>query len=251
MHRRWTFRRFDRFNDSQALRPRYFATCAEPLEERRLLTASGLLVSTYDDSAGDSVLHYQTGLDVQPGSVSTGTQGLGAAEGIAVAADGSYYVSNDAAYPAGNVLHFSAAGVYLDTLGASDPVGHQVSMVAPGHLEFGPNGHLYVSDVGTGQIYQFDTTSNTQQYLEADTLQLTYAPGGFTFDQDGTNDLIVGDLEGHGVFRYHNGVESAIIPDSANPEGMTPAALLALPGGDLLIGDIAFFGQVRRCTTTC
>ena len=54
-----------------------------------------------------------------------------------------------------------------------------------------------MADLAPDAIYQFDTTSTTQQYLAADTLSLPvrrFTPGGFTFAADSTHDLIVGDL---------------------------------------------------------
>ena len=108
----------------------------EPLEERRLLSASDLLISTVDGNInGQSVLRYNesTRLPV-PGGISTGVGGLDYATGLAVAPDGSYYVSGIGT----GVVHFSNSGVPLGVLGSD-------VLVAPGTLAFGPNGNLYVS----------------------------------------------------------------------------------------------------------
>ena len=150
--------------------------------------------------------------------------------------DGSYYVSSTASYP-GSVLHYSASGAYLDTLGAND--GTPAPLAVPGTLVFGPNGHLYVGDFGAGKIYQYDTTSATQQYLAADTIDVGYTPGGISFATDGTDDLFVGDLDAQAVFRYHSTdpPTTLVAPGS----GLNPAALLAEPyGGKLLIADLDF-----------
>ena len=77
-----------------------------------------LVVATYDDTDGKSVLAYQTAPSLAA-SVATGDHGLGTAQGLAVATDGTYYVSSTANYP-GAVLHYSATGTYLDTLGEND-----------------------------------------------------------------------------------------------------------------------------------
>ena len=226
-------------------RPRMLAF--EPLEERRLLTADNLLIATYDDSAGKSVVEYSdsTGLQVAGGAY-TGNHGLGEASGIAVAPDGSYYVSNLLSggtymgYPVGQVLHFSSSGQFLNVLGANDAV--QAPLAAPGTLAFGPNGNLYVADLGTSAIYQFDLDSTTQQYQAADTISLPqsadpdgFTPGGFTFADNATHDLIVGNLQDQSVWELGSGGTwtPLILPGS----GYNPLAILALSNGNLLIAD--------------
>ena len=154
---------------------------------------SDVLFSTYFLTNGNSVVRYNDATQLPAaGSVATGFGGLKQAEGLAVAPDGSYYVSSDAT---DQVLHFSNSGALLGVLGANDAT--QCWLEAPGSLAFGPNGSLYVADLGSSAIFQFDTTLTTQQYLAADTLWLSpgFTPGGFTFAADSTGDLIVGSLE--------------------------------------------------------
>ncbi len=215
----------------------------ERLEERRLLTAYNLLVSTYDDTAGSSVVQYSeaTGLQVAGGAY-TGNHGLGEATGLAVASDGSYYVSNLASGGAngGQVLHYSKSGLFLNVLGAND--ANPAPVVAPGTLAFGPNGNLYVSDLYSndmlpGRIMQFDVNSATQQYQAAKTLWLPagFTPGGYTFAPDSTHDLIVGNLNDQSILRFHSdGTTTTLVPPGS---GYNPLAILALSNGNLLIAD--------------
>src|SRR5208283_2410219 len=107
----------------------------------------------------------------------------------------------------------------------------------PGTIAFGPNGNLYVADVGAGAIYQFDTTATTQHYLAADTVWLPsgFSPGGFTFAANATHDLIVGDLNSGKVLQFKaDGTSTALIPSGS---GINPLAILALDNGNLLIAD--------------
>lgn len=202
----------------------------EPLESRWLL-ASDMLVSLYDDTAGQSVLRYDyTNLAIVPGGVATGNNGLSTAQGLAVAPDNSYYVSS---FDTAQVLHYSANGTFLNVLGAGD--GVQAPIFAPASLHFGPNGNLYLSDLGAQAIYQFDTTSITQQWIAANTLSLGYTPGGFTFSEDGNDELIVGSLDTQSVTQYHinNTTTTLLGPFS----GVNPSSIIAKVNGDLLIGD--------------
>ncbi len=83
------------------------------------ISGNDLVVSTYDDTSGKTVLEYPIVRASLGSSVATGDHGLGTAQGLAVATDGTYYVSSTANYP-GAVLHYSATGTYLDTLGEND-----------------------------------------------------------------------------------------------------------------------------------
>ncbi|MGO9112756.1 MAG: hypothetical protein ACLP9L_26275 [Thermoguttaceae bacterium] len=203
----------------------------EPLEERRLLSVDNLLVGTFDDTSGRTVLEFSEATDFRlPGGALTGDHGLGQAQGLAAAPDGSYYVSSLAS---GQVLHFSSAGTYLGVLGAGDAV--QAPIYAPGTLAFGPNGNLYVADLAAKAIYQFNLNEAGQEYVAAATLSLGFTPGGFTFAADSTHDLIVGDLDAQSVLRFHEGATTTLI---APGSGINPAAILALSNGNLLIADL-------------
>ncbi len=110
-------------------------------------------------------------------------------------------------------------------------------------MTFGPNGDLYVADLESNAIFQFDTTSTTQQYQyqAGDTLWLPeyFTPGGFTFATDGTRDLIVGSLEYQSVVEFNADGSVASTPIPAY-SGIDPVAILPLSNGNLLIADTDF-----------
>ncbi len=230
-----------RINRANSLRRRF-----EPLEDRKLLSANDLLISTYDDTAGMSVLRYDDTWTPVAGGVATNDNGLGVAQGLVVAPDGmSFYVSSDASFP-GQVLHYDMAGNFLDVLGAND--ASPVVIQTPGALAFGPNGNLYVADLGTFgmfpgglAIYQFDTSSESQQYHASGTYDLGFAPGGLTFAPDGSDDLIVGDLSTQAVRRFQSTTTSTTLIEPGS--GINPSTIVARPNGDLLVGDFDFGGE--------
>ncbi len=199
----------------------------ELLETRTMLT-SDMLVSVFDDTGGLSVLRYDDQFQPVAGGVSTSAT-VGMVQGMAVADDGSFYVSS---LISGQVFHYDTAGNLLGALGAGD--ANAAPLQAPGALRFGPNGHLYVADLGAAAIFQFDTTSATQQYLQSDTLSLGYVPGGFDFETDGS--LVVGDLYYQGLNHYDTGGNETVWIEQFS--GINPAAVLVRPDGDVLVGDI-------------
>ena len=151
---------------------------------------SDLLVGNF---TGGGVARYSTAAQaVVGGGVGFDDNGDYATSGVAVAPDGSFYVSS---LETGQVLHYSNAGVFLNFL--DTPPNNPY--YSPGTLAFGPNGNLYVADL-SGFIYQFDATATAgAQCLSQDTLNLQQygiSPGGLAFAADATRDLIVGDLEG-------------------------------------------------------
>ena len=246
---RFTLRR--KTNGKQRIR--YSQLAFEPLEERRLLSVSDLLISTVDGSVnGQSVLRYnERSPSPVLGGVQTGVGGVGYATGLAVAPDGSYYVSSIGT----GVVHFSNAGVPLGVLGADE-------MVAPGTPVFGPNGDLYVADFGgkvgdttyPGAIDEFNTT--TQELVGQTPLPANFTPGGFTFATDGTNNLIVGNISGGDVTEFNpdGSVYKSIIPASGD---LVPYAILTLGDGDLLIANAmpvvvgdAEYCQIIDCNPT-
>ncbi len=206
-----------------AVGPQWFRTHLEPLEVRSMLSASDLLVSTYDDSAGNSVLHLPTGLLPLSSSVATGDHGLGKAQGLAVAPDGSFYVSSDVS---GAVLHYSAAGAYMNTL--------SVSVFAPGTLVFGPNGDLYIGDLYGDTITEYNTSTSSVVNVQS----LGYAPGGIAFATDGSNSMIVGDLDAQSLVIYPTAGSPTTIDLSGS--NVNPAAVLPEANGSILIADLDF-----------
>ncbi len=200
-----------------------------------MLLAGDLLVGLYEPTAGMSVLRYDDTYQQVAGSVPTNSGGLQQAEGVAVAPDGSFYVSS---LTTGSVLHYDAFGSYLGVLGENDTT--HATFFAPGTLLFGPNGNLYVGDLALGTIYQFDTTSPTQQFLQAATLNTGAAGvGGFAFEDNG--DIVVGNLLNQSVTSYDSGGTPTVL--IADGSGIVPSAILVRPNGDVLIADINFGGE--------
>ncbi len=199
----------------------------EALESRTMLAAD-LLVSVFDDTGGLSVLRYDENLNPVAGGVPT-SMTVAAVQGLAVAPDGTFFISSLAS---GQVLHYDNGGNLLGALGAGDAV--PAPLIAPSTLVFGPNGHLYVGDLQSASIFEFDTSSPTQQYLQSETLFLGYAPGGFAFEDDG--ELVVGDLFFQGLNHYDTSDNLTVWIEQGS--GIHPAAVLIRPDGDILIGDI-------------
>ncbi|HEX4144747.1 MAG TPA: hypothetical protein VHY91_14675 [Pirellulales bacterium] len=235
-------------------RPNQFHASFEELENRLMLSADDLLIGLYD---GGGTLRYNEAADVPaPGVVAPGDNGLASVSGEAVAPDGTFYVSSP---DTGDVYHYSNSGTFLGVLGENDMT--QSPLEYPGTLAFGPDGNLYVADLATSAIYQFNVNSATQQYQPDDTITLAPddptiyppgevpTPGGFTFAANG--DLIVGDLSDGSVANYHDGTRTSyyITPYTAigsndtsdtNDPFLNPAAILAENNGNLLIADIDF-----------
>src|SRR4029077_11828144 len=92
-------------------------------------TTGGKAVQRFDPSTYADVNGEVPASDMSQGNIAT-------PQGVAVAPDGTFYVSNP---NTGLVDHFSATGQYIDNLGTG-------SLASPASLQFGPNGHLYVAD---------------------------------------------------------------------------------------------------------
>jgi autotransporter-associated beta strand protein len=205
--------------------------------------ASDLLVGNL---TGGGVLRYSSAAQpLADGGVAPGDSGNYFTSGVAVAPDGSYYVSSPQTIidsegdSAPEILHYSSSGVFLNVLGANDP--NQAPLAYPGTLAFGPDGNLYVADLYDGAIFQFDTNSTAQQYQPADTLQLPqgFTPAGFTFAADATRDLIAGDFNTGEVLQFSaDGSSTTLVPGNTTPgAAICPLSMVALADGNLLIAD--------------
>lgn len=217
-------------------RPRQLAF--EPLEERRLLSANDLLVGVFSSVDGQAVERYSqtAGSLVGGGAAIDYVNNFGYTSGVAAAPDGTYYVSS--LY--GTVMHYTNSGIFLNDVGAG-------ILTEPGTLAFGPNGNLYVADLGADAIYQFDLNTSTQ--MPVSTLELPFSPGGFTFSNDATQDLIVGDASGSGEILQYVGPSytssSTLLPAGTSEFGAVPnpLSLLELSNGNLLIADSTLGGD--------
>ena len=160
---------------------------------------------------------------------------FGYTSGVAVAPDGTYYVSS--LY--GTVMHYTNSGIFLNDVGTG-------YLAEPGTLAFGPNGNLYVADLHLGVIYQFDLNSSTQVPVSTLQLPASFSPGGFTFSNDATHDLIVGDASGSGeILQYVGPSYTTLVPAGTKAFGavIVPLSLLELSNGNLLIADSTLGGD--------
>ena len=166
-----------------------------------------------------------------------------------MAPDGSYYVSSSGT---DTVVHYSSTGVFLGVLDTEDAGGDYAPLVEPGTLAFGPDGNLYVGDLGSGNIFQFNVNV-ARPWQSSGTIDINVDPssdgsvGGFTFALNG--DVIAGNLADGSVAEFQNGsfLNYLIEPyayegdygDAGDPL-LEPAALLLEGNGDLLIADLTF-----------
>jgi hypothetical protein len=185
------------------------------------LARADLLVSTYDDSSVerfDETTHVPT----PAGGIPSGSNGLTVAQGVAVGADQTIYVSSAFS---GKVQRYDGDGNFL---GDFPTGGNPAPLVAPSTLKFGPNGNLFAADFGGNTILEFDP-AGTYVGVAA---SFDSAPGGFTWAAGG--DLIVSELFGS-IRQIHEGSPTVLVP--ADP-AITPSDLLLLPDGDLLITNL-------------
>lgn len=176
-----------------------------------------ILVSTYDDS---SVERFDdTTFAPTAGNIPSGANGLTVAQGVAVGADNTIYVSSTFT---GRVQRYDVAGNFLGDFG-------DAALAAPSTLAFGPNGNLFVADFGNSAVLEFEPSGA----FVGTAADVGSAPGGFTWAPDG--DLIVSELFGP-ITKFHNGSPvEVLVPGS---QTLTPAGLLPLDGGDFLIANL-------------
>ena len=188
-----------------------------------------------DEQDGSSVL----------GGIAPSSAGLEFPSGVTVGPDGNIYVSS---LNTGEVLFYDGdTGLPLPSPHAGERQGlfatlrtSTTPMSAPGPLQFGPDGNLYVSDFGGTEVWSFHGT--TGMHLDFVHAVLNGPPAGLTFASDG--DLYVGDFGSASVQRVENGIASFfILPQTGGL--LTPSSLLFLPDGDLLIVDL-FGNQILR-----
>jgi hypothetical protein len=221
---------------SQPFQPRI-----EALEDRKMLSATDLLVSGFESTGGQYVTRYNDVTHTAvPGGIfgGLGPNDLVVAQGIATAPDGTFYVSS---LFTGKVLHYAADSTFLDVLGAGD--GMAAPIYAPGTLVFDASGNLYVGDLGSDAVLKFNTTNVGQQWDAAGSLFLAYQPTGVAI-APGTGDLIVGGFDNKSVTKYHFNNSNPMDPHydptvliDSSDGNQNPSAILVRPNGDLLIAD--------------
>jgi sugar lactone lactonase YvrE len=217
------------------------AGIAVPLNALR----ADLLVSTFDSS---SVLRLDetTGVLLTAGQIASGNGGLQAAAGVAIGPDGNVYVSSRST---GQILRYNSAtgdflGIFATLQENPSPVPEDPPLAgAPAHLEFGPDGDLYVADSGGTSVERYDGT--TGQFVEHAVTGLGSA-SGFTFGPQG--EMYVADFAGPqlgqaAVYRVENGVPTPLIQPLTSPV-QTPNGIV-LVDESLLVADL-FGNQILR-----
>jgi hypothetical protein len=223
-------------------RTNHFQPRLEALEDRKLLSATDLLVSGFEATGGQYVTRYNDVTHTPvPGGIfgGAGPNDLVVAQGIATAPDGTFYVSS---LFTGKVLHYAADSTFIDVLGAGD--GIPAPIFAPGALAF-HNGFLYVGDLGSQSVLKFNTANIGQQWDAAGSLFPGYQPTGIAFAAD-DGDLIVGGFDNKSVTRYDssNGFTNPpVVLIDGSDGNQNPSAILVRPNGDLLIGDFDTGGE--------
>jgi hypothetical protein len=187
-----------------------------------------ILISTYDDSSVERFDEITFAPTI--GNIPSGANGLTVAQGLAVGADNTIYVSS--AFT-GKVQRYDVAGNFL---GDFPSMANPAPLAAPSTLQFGPNGNLFVADFANSAVLEF-TPEGVYVGTAAD---VASAPGGFTWAPDG--DLVVGELFGP-ITKFHNG--TAVDELVAASMTLTPAGLLPLEGGDFLIANL-FGSSIMR-----
>ncbi len=224
-------------------RANHFQPRIEPLEDRKMLSATDLLVSGFEATGGQYVTRYN---DITyapvPGGIfgGAGPNDLVVAQGIATAPDGTFYVSS---LFTGKVLHYAADSTFIDVLGAGD--GMAAPIFAPGALAFDTGGFLYVGDLGSQAVLKFNLANIGQQWDAAGSLFPGYQPTGIAFAPD-DGDVIVGGFDNKSVTRYDssNGyTDPPVVLIDGSDGNQNPSAILVRPNGDLLIADFDTGGE--------
>ncbi len=169
--------------------------------------------------------------------------GLGGPSAIAVAADGSIYVSQAEAYPAPAVLHYSASG---NLLGPLTPAGGEpIFSGSGGGVRIGADGTIYVSDFGASggnSLFAFSPAGVPEGVL------VTGLTGGSGIAVGSSGNVYVADFGTQGVLnsgkivKYNGTSQSDFVLPGTNPgqtQFMNLDGLLLLPNGKLLAGDLS------------
>ncbi|HEX7376411.1 MAG TPA: MBG domain-containing protein, partial [Pirellulales bacterium] len=226
-------------------------------------TLSDLLVGDYDNSQVrryDATSLASTPLTPVPGNISTsgGTApnqwGMAQTSNVTVAPDGTIYVSS---LGTGQVLRFSADGQTL--IGVFASFGGAINVAAPGALAFGPNGDLYIADLGyagdlsatppipavPANVSWYNTTTGHQDgTITLPNNGAGTMPGALAFAQNG--DLLVSNLGDGSVTEFNSANVGTMLVAPFSSVGNDPgypgaylmtSSIVALPNGNLLIAD--------------
>jgi DNA-binding beta-propeller fold protein YncE len=144
----------------------------------------------------------------------------------------------------GEILRYGGTGGFIDAFITAGAGG----LVSPGGLVFGPDGHLYVSSLGTNEVRRYDATTGAfiDAFVTAGSGGLD-SPAGLVFGPDGN--LYVVSLGNSEVLRY-NGTTGAFIDVFASGGLNTPIELTFGPDGHLYVSDFSLSQILRYDGTT-
>lgn len=163
--------------------------------------------------------------------------GLNGPSGITFGPDGNLYVANQGGGSSSIDRYDGTTGAFVSTFVApgAGPLG---GLFNPQGIAFGPDGNLYVSDLGNGAIARFNgTTAAYTGFVDAGNPPSPLSsPYGLVFGPDGN--LYVADPSTSTVHRY-NGSTGAFIDEFVDLAGglVQPIGLAFGPDGNLYVSD--------------
>jgi DNA-binding beta-propeller fold protein YncE len=133
------------------------------------------------------------------------------------------------------VKHFDAAGT---PVGPGGTFAIDASMSFPSGIAYGPDGHLYVANEGTGDIQKYDgTTGAFLSTFITGSYGVLESPKGIVFDSTGDHLIVTSNDTPNSLLRY-DAITGAYVDDlfSSLPVGVsigTPWGVAVGPDGDI------------------
>jgi sugar lactone lactonase YvrE len=173
--------------------------------------------------------------------------------GLAVAADGTVYVSEP---EAPGVRAFAPDGTSRVVLGAGGQEGTQ-DLVVPSSLAIEPDGTLLVTDTGSGLVHSLSTggqyrvvagTTRAEQSGGGDLRSLAIsAPTGVTFDSDGR--MLVAETGNFQIARFDGTTFSTIAGGAqGRKDGPAKDALFSSPAGIAYVGSTLYIADAKNAS---